>query len=83
MDLRKGDLREAVLKAVLASILSVPITGFAMDNYAALTVSLNPNNIVGTMITGAMMTTTFLVGISVFLSAYIKLEFEGPRKPLT
>ncbi|MFQ3275251.1 MAG: hypothetical protein ACI9LV_000229 [Candidatus Nanohaloarchaea archaeon] len=83
MDFRTGNLKEAVLKAFLASILSLPITSFAMDNYAALTVSVNPNNIVGTMTTGAMITTAFLVGISVFLSVYLKLEFDSSRKSLT
>lgn len=76
MHLVRGSLKESLLKAFAASLISVPLTGFAMENYAALTVSVNPNNIVGTMTTGAMINTLFLVGGSVFLASYLRIRFD-------
>lgn len=81
MQFSTGSLKESVVKALTASIVSIPLTGFAMDNYAALTVSVNPNNIVGTMTQGAMINTAFLIAVSVFLSTYVRLDLEGFQQP--
>ena len=83
MEISTGSLQESVLKSISASLISIPLTDFAMGNYAALTVSLNPDNIVGTMTTGAVITTAILVMISVFMSSYFKLQFNSSNKPLT
>lgn len=76
MEFKTADLTESVVKSVFMVLTSLPLTYLAMENYAALTVSINPDNIVGTMINGAMITTAVLVAITVFLASYIQIDFE-------
>jgi len=72
----KDNFKESALKAILASLASIPVTGVIMNAYATFTVSLDTNNVIGVMTTGSMINTAFLVGILSFLASYIRIEFN-------
>ncbi|WP_414838055.1 hypothetical protein ACK3SF_01495 [Candidatus Nanosalina sp. VS9-1] len=74
MDFLSGGLKKSVLKAVIAVIIAAPLTYIGLDYYAALTVSVDPGNIVYTMATGGAIISGLLAGLSAFLSSYIRVE---------